>query len=68
MPPENPALPDQRNMDEPVTVTLPRRSWLVIVRAASDFDARVPLEQGDGGECLDVIRRALDEEDADRAS
>jgi hypothetical protein len=55
----------QSAMDELVTVTLPRRDWLVIVGAASDFDARVPREQGDGGECLDVIRAALDQKQSD---
>lgn len=35
---------------------------MVIVAAASDYDKRVPLDQGDGGACLDVIRAALERE------
>lgn len=57
-------------LDEPVSVTLPRRTWMVVVGAARDFDVRVPGEQGDGGACLDTIDAAigslaLDEEQAD---
>lgn len=48
-----------RDMDEPITVTLTRREWVVILAAASSYDTRVPLEQGDGGACLDKIREAL---------
>lgn len=51
-------------LDEFVSVTLPRRKWLVVVAAAASFDRRVPTEQGDGGACLDTIRAALDEEQA----
>lgn len=51
----------ERQLDDPITVTLKRREWLVILGAASDFNARVPLEQGGGGACLDTIRAALKE-------
>lgn len=51
----------QANADEPVTVTLRRGQWMVLLSAASSYEKRVPLEQGDGGACLDTIREALDE-------
>jgi hypothetical protein len=44
-----------------VTITMPRAKWAVIADAAESYDVRVPREQGDGGECLDVIRRAVEE-------
>ena len=50
----------ERWLDEPLTITLPRRTWLVVHNAAQDFDARVPPEQGDGGDCLRVIKEAID--------
>lgn len=46
--------------DEPITVTLRRGQWKVILSAASVYDRRVPLDQGDGGACLDTIREAID--------
>jgi hypothetical protein len=48
------------DLDEPISVTLLRREWMVVVSAARDYDVRVPLEQGDGGACLDKIQKALD--------
>jgi hypothetical protein len=50
----------RRDPNEPITVTLRRGQWMVIHAAASSYNKRVPLEQGDGGECLDVIQAALD--------
>lgn len=47
-------------LDEPVTVTLKRRDWMVVVDSARSFDVRVPAEQGDGGACLDEIQAAID--------
>ncbi len=45
-------------LNEEITVTQSRRAWMVVVAAAASYDSRVPLEQGDGGACLDVIREA----------
>lgn len=52
-------LPDQSWLDEPITVTLRRREWMVVVGAAREYDVRVPREQGDGGACLDMIEEAV---------
>lgn len=49
----------ERWLDEPVTVTLPRRTWITVAGAARDFDVRIPYEQGDGGACLDTIWDAV---------
>lgn len=49
----------KRDLDEPITVTLRRREWMVVVAAARDYDRRVPRDQGDGGACLDKIEEAL---------
>jgi len=46
-------------LDEPITITLKRREWMVILAAARDYHVRVPREQGDGGACLDAIEDAL---------
>lgn len=46
-------------LDEPVSVTLPRRTWITVAGAARDFDTRIPYEQGDGGTCLDTIWDAV---------
>lgn len=52
-------VPEQRPLDELVTVALTRREWMVVVRAAADYNVRVPREQGDGGACLDKICEAI---------
>lgn len=45
--------------NEPISVTLRRGQWMVVLGAAANYDARVPREQGDGGECLQKIADAL---------
>lgn len=49
---------NENGLDEPVTVTLLRREWMVVVGAARDYDVRVPRDQGDGAACLEKIERA----------
>lgn len=50
-----------RDPREPISVTLSRGQWMVLLAAAASYDCRVPLEQGDGGACLDTIRKAIDD-------
>jgi hypothetical protein len=53
----------EAHLNEPITVTLKRREWMVVVSAARDYNVRVPREQGDGGACLDMIDAALSEQE-----
>jgi hypothetical protein len=59
---------DDRDPDEPITVTLRRGQWMVLISAASSYNYRVPLDQGDGGACLDTIREAIDPRRKDASS
>jgi hypothetical protein len=45
--------------DEPISVRLRRGQWTALLEAAQSYERRIPTEQGDGGACLDTIRRAI---------
>lgn len=46
--------------DDMITVTLRAGQWLVLSLAATEYDHRIPRDQGDGGAALDEIARQLD--------
>jgi len=49
-------------MSDNLAIIMSRGQWLVILEAASNYDVRVPREQGDGGACLEIIAEACEVE------
>ena len=57
--PELAVVEDRAGKEERFSVEMSRGQWLVVLGAAANYESRVPREQGDGGECLQIIADAL---------